>query len=192
MSWINGCIILKEDEPFAEREIRSAVRDHANLREFPHMGERLFPIENLMSEIFDSYDEAENYIEDHIGDWYRKRNVVVHYRDLQSSKKLSDLKTRREKELEKMQAYENAYGISSFSAKFVGCAECGSKLSKEHLRGNRCPVCGTDLRSKTTLDTLKRYQTKIRELAKAAREEEETCRKKSPLRQLVRYCEYIG
>ena len=31
----------------------------------------------------------------------------------------------------------------------MGCKSCGSKLSRVHIKTNRCPVCGADLRPQT-------------------------------------------
>jgi len=34
----------------------------------------------------------------------------------------------------------------TYTAQFVGCKNCGSKLSVKYLKSNRCPLCGHDLR----------------------------------------------
>lgn len=60
----------------------------------------------------------------------------------------------------------------NFKAQFVGCRKCGSKLNKDYIRLNRCPVCGGEMRSDTELKKIARLKAKA-EAASAAREAEE-------------------
>ena len=97
--------------------------------------------------------------------------------DFPRSSKYITLEKRLENEIEKRDKYAKEHAVASFKAKFVGCEFCSSKINKSYLKKtNDCPVCGCDLRSKTTLDTLSRYDKNISQLKKDLRVEAETMR----------------
>lgn len=53
----------------------------------------------------------------------------------------------------------------------IGCAACGSKLSREHLgERDRCPVCHAPLRSKSDLDRIAAKSGAVRRAERALRE----------------------
>lgn len=102
----------------------------------------------------------------------RGNSVYGKFKFPRSSKYIS-LETRLSKEIEKKNTYEKAHAVASFKAKLVGCECCESKINKGYLKkSNLCPVCGSDLRSKTTLETLDRYEKNISQLSREIKEEE--------------------
>lgn len=136
-------------------------------------------------------EEAEQYIEDHDDGWYSQ--LAVKYREyprVEPTKTLLNLEERLKAERNKLQTYSDAHAVSTFKAEFVGCPECGSKLKRELLKGNSCPLCNAELRGKTTIDTIERYKTNIRELRKEIKEEnrklEEKMVKKSVIKWFVK------
>jgi transcription initiation factor IIE alpha subunit len=64
--------------------------------------------------------------------------------------------------------------VKSFKAQYVACKGCGSKLHKEHLNSNLCPLCRTDMRSETTQNKIKALYQKWQDLQVELRKEEET------------------
>ncbi len=88
------------------------------------------------------------------------------------SKKLDDIDTRILAEREKLAEYEQAHSVKALKAEFVGCPTCGSRLKRELIHGNACPLCRTDLRSKTTLTTIERKRVTISNLQEKRAEEE--------------------
>ena len=106
------------------------------------------------------------YIESHDrGDY---DNLAVKYKsyanvEIKSTKACENLKTKIADLTDKKRVYETQHGVRNFKSSYIGCSRCGSKVNREYLKGNRCPVCGEDLRGKTTLDTLKRYDERIKE-----------------------------
>lgn len=123
--------------------------------------------------ICENRDKAEEFIRRNDSGWYDQLAVKFYdYPRVVPTKTLSNLRERLEKEEDKLVAYRDAHSIATFKADYVGCPECGSKLKKVLLKSNCCPLCGTDMRSKTTLDTLARYEKNIRELKKQIVEEE--------------------
>lgn len=126
------------------------------------------------NKVFDTYEDAENYIKECDEKiWYNC--MAVQYRDTPkdiTSKAMGALKERLQKESDKLNEYTKAHTVKAFKADFVGCAGCGSKLAKARLLSDKCPLCRADLRGKTTLETIARYENNIQELNKKIKEEE--------------------
>ena len=77
----------------------------------------------------------------------------------QMTAKLADMESRLVK-------YIEDHSVKTFSAKNIGCKKCGSSLAKEYLKSDVCPLCGTDLRSQSTIDGENQMKAKIDELKK--------------------------
>ena len=116
-------------------------------------------IENGIS---DSYDEAQKRIENlDRGDYDQ---LAVKY------KRFHENKTKGHQELIKKvnEAYEDFrkkserlhYTPGNVTSSFVGCKNCGSKISVKHLKSNSCPVCHADLRPASTLKTIENAEKK--------------------------------
>lgn len=124
-------------------------------------------------------EEAEAYIKSHDRGCYDQLAVKFReYPKVEPSKTLENLRKRRAAEAQKLSAYAKAHSVSSFKAEFIGCPNCGSKLKRELLRSEGCPLCRAELRSKTTIDTLSRYSWNICELDKQIRAEEKKLQEK--------------
>ncbi len=124
-----------------------------------------------IDKIFDNYDAAYAYIES-INKPYDQLAVKYRvYPKIEPSATMLNLKKRLEAEHAKRVEYAAQHSIKTFKADYIGCPCCGSRLKKELLRGEKCVLCGTDLRSKTTLDTLARYSKNIEELDKKIKDE---------------------
>jgi len=133
-------------------------------------------------------EDAEEYIESHDNGWYD--NLAVKFREypkLEPSKTMLALKTRLDNEKSKKSAYEKAHSVSSFKAEFVGCPKCGSKLKRELLKSESCPLCREELRSKTTMETLARYESNIRDLNKQIKAEERKMEEKSIKKSVIKW-----
>lgn len=130
--------------------------------------------------ICEGYDEALEYIESHDKGWYDQ--LAVMYKDYPKaapSKTLENLTTRLNCEIAKRDDYAKAHSVLSFKAEYIGCPDCGSKLKRTLLRSDICPLCRTDMRSKTTLDTLARYDANIKALRKRIDEEQKKLDRKN-------------
>lgn len=65
----------------------------------------------------------------------------------------------------------------------IGCAACGSKLSREHLgERDRCPVCHAPLRSKSDLDRIAAKSGAVRRAVRALRESRVKDGERAPVR----------
>lgn len=107
--------------------------------------------------ICDDYDEAHEYIENHDRQCYDQ--LAVKYREYPEMKKTKTLETLEERAKRLCDRYHelaNNIHYANVKSQFIGCKHCGSKIASPHIKSNRCPVCYTDLRPESTLDTIKR------------------------------------
>ena len=133
-------------------------------------------------------EEAEEYIKEHDKGWYDQ--LAVKFRDIpvgEPSKTLLSLKKRLKAVQEKRSAYVEAHSVRAFKAEYIGCPKCGSKLKRELLRGDWCPLCRAELLSKTTIETLDRYSKNICELYKQINAEEKKLQEKSIKKSTIKW-----
>lgn len=136
----------------------------------------------------ETYEDAKKFIKGKDNGWYDDH--AVRFKDYTAAKKTAKIEEYEKKIAELGQernAYREKHSVHTFQAKYVGCAKCGSKLSKEHLRGEVCPLCGTDLRSKTTLDKMEWYADKIADYRKRIEAEKMKQKKSVKIKWLVKY-----
>ncbi len=136
--------------------------------------------------IYGSREEAEERIETLDKGWYDC--LAVRYR--KSSKKGADpgnssavqkafiaVKKAREDYLAlKDKAQKDFFNRKS---EFVGCRECGSKISLRHLKRAVCPVCGKTLLSPTMADRIEKAQKRVVAMQEKHKDEYSKARKKS-------------
>lgn len=134
-----------------------------------------------------SYAEAMEFIKRHDNGWYSDH--AVRFRDCSTIKsaKIDEYKKKLDELDKASRKYRNEHSVHSFTAKHIGCMNCGSKLNKEYLNGEKCPLCKTDLRSKTTMDKLRWFEQKITEYHKRLMEEQTKQGKKAKIKWLVKY-----
>lgn len=118
--------------------------------------------------VFSNRKDAEKWIFKH----ETRRNpdhAVRYYAETAEMKKIKKEIQKRKEEREK---YIADNSIKKRASAYIGCQNCGSKLNKEMLKGEKCPVCGSDLRSKTTLNRIDSYDKRIKNLEKKYKEAE--------------------
>lgn len=133
---------------------------------------------------FASRDEAYAYIQRVDKDYL---NICVPYLDYPNIKvDESKLKELNDRYVALHQEYyarrdRQFYTTETVKSQYLGCKECGSRLAVKYLRGNRCPLCGAEMRPDTEmkrLDALKaRFDKAGDDLAKARAKEEEKAKK---------------
>ena len=132
-----------------------------------------------LNHVCDNREDAMEYIRRHDKGWYDQLAVKYYnYPKLEPTKTVLTLKERLHAEQEKRVAYAQTHAVSAFKAEYVGCPECGSKLKRTLLKGNSCPLCHTEMRSKTTMETLQRYDSNIKDLQQKIKAEEQKMRGK--------------
>lgn len=119
------------------------------------------PIRWLDSEpICPDYDTAITVIEKRDRGWYDQ--LAVRYYEPApgfTSKKYTEL---REKTRAAYDAYlaKNSIWARGLKSEYVGCKKCGSKLKREYINTNKCPVCHAELRPESTLKSVEAAQAR--------------------------------
>lgn len=132
--------------------------------------------------ICDNEDAAREYIVSHDKGWYD--NIAVRFYDYSSvnvkkTKKVETLEERVKTLRSRLHTLENTpYAQTLTSTEFVGCKHCGSKIATKYLKGNYCPVCGADMRPKTTLDRIASTKERLAETEKELNTEMSVLQKK--------------
>ena len=138
--------------------------------------------------IFDSYDDAYKYIMDNW--WGDYQCVAYKYRDIDSlkmSKKVIELEKRIIETRNQYDSLNSKIHYKDIQAKYVTCKECGSKINKDYLRSNRCPICNKDMRPETVLNKLESMTSKIEKLKGDLKVEKMKRIDKAPIKWLVKY-----
>lgn len=112
-----------------------------------------------------SREEAEAKINQLDRGWYDDHAVRYYwFGDAKETKRMTEIRARIQETRDKMTVYRREHSVTNFKAEFIGCPNCGSKISRKYLRADNCPVCRADMRSETTKKTLAGYEAKIRDL----------------------------
>ena len=143
-----------------------------------------FPTEK----IFDTRQDAEEYIRSADNGWYDGVAVkFLDYSDVKDSKKVEELRKKIAETVNKKGDYIKAHSVKTQKAAYIGCHSCGSKLNKEKLIGEYCPLCNTDLRAASTLERIRAFQDRVEEYDKKITEERKKEKKKAKVKWLVKF-----
>lgn len=119
---------------------------------------------NFYDRVFNNEDEAREWIDKNDG-FYKGIAVKVYdFSAVKNTQKIDDLQARIAENERKRSEYIKAHSVKSFKSQFIGCQCCGSKLNKDRLRNDRCPLCLTDLRAESTLERIKSFDAKRKDL----------------------------
>lgn len=139
------------------------------------------------NDIYDDEQAAVDAIDNFDRGWYDDHAVLFYNTD-----KLESAATRKiEKQItdtqKKRSDYIDAHHVKNRKSAYVGCPKCGSKLSREHLHTDTCPLCREDLRSETVKARIAGYDEKIETLREKLRGEKAKLVKKAPVMWLVKF-----
>ena len=138
--------------------------------------------------IFENEEKARDYIKSLANDWYQGYAVKFYdYSKVKNTKKIDELEAKIKETLDKKNEYVSAHSIKNFKASYVGCSKCGSKLSREYLKGNRCPLCGSDLRAESTLERIASFDKRIKEYNAKIQQEKTKQKDKAEVKWLVKF-----
>lgn len=144
-----------------KKSIESNINWHVKRQTYYEGGHGLDSPIIWKDRLFDRYEDAREYIENNYVGHYEQ--VAVKYLEYpkDKNKKLEELMQKLQEEVENHNLRERQSYISNFKSAFIGCSECGSRINKNFIKTYKCPVCNSDMRSKSTLDALKRSKDKI-------------------------------
>lgn len=138
--------------------------------------------------VFETYNDAYNYINTNDRGWYD--GIAVQYRDYSNVKntaKADEIQKKIDETRRKLMEYVRQHSVKKQKAAYIGCSSCGSKLNREKLHGDYCPLCNTDLRSETTLNRIAAYKKRIKEYEKALVKEKIKSKEKAQIMWLVKF-----
>lgn len=201
MSWIRGSFVInsisQQSLAKARAQIVDRVRHNADLEEFPSMGGEvgnitpIYPPEGCCK----SLQSVEEWYKKSYEAFHRPYQKYIPFLDtnsLPNDKRLLELEKRLQDEISKRNAYYNAHNVQNLQAKYISCKRCGSKVNKDYIRNNSCPVCRNNMLSDTVQKRLDAFSTRIDGLKASIVAEKEKRAGKAPTRYLVVYCEYVG
>lgn len=140
------------------------------------------------SNVYDSYEAAEQAIKSYDSGWYDQ--IAVLYKELPRSvtnKKIESLEERISETWKQLSALDKEVAVKTFKAQLVTCKGCNSKLNKDYIKGNFCPLCRTDMRSETTQKRLAAMREKHKTLQnELLKEREALAAKKGTIKWLVK------
>lgn len=114
--------------------------------------------------VYKDYEAALEAIKHLDKGWYDD-HVVMYYG-------ISDEGRKKIREWDKKRtSYIEAHSIHKRTSNYIGCPGCGSKLNLGYLRGEKCPLCGKELRPYSTIEKICWYDNKIEECTKKYRQE---------------------
>lgn len=143
-----------------------------------------------LSYVAKNYEEAEEYIKSQDRDWYDCLACQFYEYPNLKSKTLETIDLKIKALNTKYYDMDRKIHYANVKASFVSCPYCNSKINKDFIKWNNCPICRKDMRPKTTLDNLAKLKEKITELAKLRKNEERKLQdkniKKATLKWLVK------
>lgn len=111
------------------------------------------------NEIYKNYEEAVEAIKKYDSGWYSDHIVMYYDISAKGRAKVTEWEKKRDDFIETHSIYRR-------SSTYIGCPECGSKLYLGYIKGEKCPLCNTDLRPKSTIEKIKWYDKKTKECRK--------------------------
>ena len=128
--------------------------------------------------ILDSEAEAESFL--------NRQGVYVdgcvRFREpAKPSARMINLEERLKTTHQKKVKFDMEHSIAARKSILIGCNNCGSKITKDFLEGDLCPVCGKDLRAEYILEKIKEFNKKIAFLEGEYEREKKKQAKKKPV-----------
>ena len=138
--------------------------------------------------VFESRSDAEAFI-DRV-DRHDYDGIAVKfldYSEVKDSKKITELRSKIAETVKKKDEYIKEHSVKNQKAAFIGCSSCLSKLNKEKLRGEHCPLCNTDLRSPSTLERIASFHKRVEEYSAKIEQEQKKEKSKAKVKWLVKF-----
>lgn len=161
--------------PIAKKQtaIESELNAHVKRKTWEEGGGGLYGSIRWHDEVCDDYASAMDFISRHDKGWYDQLAVKFRRFDKPlNSKRLDELKAQLRETSDKQRELENKVAFTEFKAQYISCKKCGSKLNKDYIKSNFCPMCRNDMRSDTTKNAIAKLKEKYETLVAAVREEE--------------------
>lgn len=136
----------------------------------------------FIDKVLPDYDSAVEYIESlnkKVTELVAVKYICVNLSKDEYSKKLKDLELKYYETLSKYNKLESTVYALGLKSDVVICRHCGTKIKKEYIESNYCPLCKQDMRNKTLLTQKERLKNKLNQLDLAIKEERKRLNEKS-------------
>jgi len=139
--------------------------------------------------LFDSYDDAIDYLKTTVGNYRQTAVKYYRYPEVTSTKTLTDLQKKGKEYTERINKLSKPHyqGVKQATVK---CKCCGSSLATKYCGQtfeNKCPVCCQDLRPQSVLDKYNNYRNTLYDIRKRIKEEEKKINSKQKTKAEVRW-----
>ena len=140
------------------------------------------------STIYDNREKAEEYIRAIDNDFYGGYAVKFYdFSQVKDTPKIEVLKEKIAETIEKKKEFEISHSVKNQKATLIGCSGCGSKLNREKLRSEKCPLCYKDLRADSTLERLASFDNRVKGYREKIEMEQQKAKKKAEVKWLVKF-----
>ena len=164
-----------------EKDVVNYVMSHGD--RYGTMG--ITPLTNAP---FENQEQAEAYIRERDNGYYAGYAVKFYdYSKAKNTKKMDELNAKIDETFKKRDEYISTHHVKDFKASFIGCSKCGSKLSRQHLNSDKCPVCYNDLRAESTLERIANFDKRIKEYQAKIKQEIQKQKDKADIKWLVKF-----
>ena len=173
----HACTILTFPEKISKYEITKRCGRWAtcncDLEERGGFGYDYLDI-RFTDKVFDSYDEASEYLEGTFGNY---REIAVRYKQypkMEPNKTMVSLQNRIKEYEDRIREIEKPHWATTSYEK-IRCSNCGSTLATNYCGksyNNYCPVCKADLRPKSLLDRMEKYIQTVNDLKEKLKAEQ--------------------
>lgn len=114
-----------------------------------------------LDKCYDSFDEAQKAIERLDNGWYDQLAVkYVSRTQDHDNVKLNELRTAATDAMAEFNKRDKSLYPKTLQANLITCKKCNSKLAKDYLKTNFCPVCHADLRPEHIIKSIKAAEDK--------------------------------
>ena len=164
------------------KEIEKGLRAFVE-RKCYEEGGSLSPIRWLKDKVFNSYDEAVDWLEETDRGWYDNRAVVFKSYDgikvPKKSSKYESLLVKHREVYNKLIELQREDHFKNLKIKNVTCKNCRSVIQIDRLMGrNICPICGYSLLPQSKQNKIAEYKKKLGTIQKQIDDEDRLYRSK--------------
>lgn len=157
----------------SKEDILAELNEHVKHETYHEGGSGIGSI-RWYNDVCSSFNDAIKFLERYDKGWYDQ--LAVKYKSLPngvSNRKLDTLRDRLKVLNVKYREINSNLEFKSFKASLISCKNCNSKLNKDYLNNNYCPLCRNDLRSDTIKQKINDLKNRIDALNKDIQVEED-------------------
>ena len=122
---------------------------------------RVFKGLTFKEKVFNTKRQAKEYLKTIPTTYAVKYKIGI-----EPSPQMISLERRLKEKQERLASYSKEQNEKKFSADFITCPHCKSRVSTSFIHPPVCPVCGEDMRSDTAVKTIHSLEEAVKDLSK--------------------------